>query len=133
MRKRMLLLQTKHYLLFTVILGILSLNTNAQDSTKADFKPSGKLWGYAFGDYAYKLHADSAKRGSVQYSRLPKDYNSFNLRRVYLGYDYQFSPNISSQLLLAHESTFEASSSNPDVLTDNNRSVYIGGELVIVT
>ena len=99
----------------------------SQDSTKTkeEFKPSGKIWGYAFGDYAYKLHADSAQRGNVQYSKLPKDYNSFNFRRIYLGYDYQFTPNISSQLLLAHESTFEANTSNPDVLTDNNRSVYI--------
>ena len=99
----------------------------AQDSTKTkeEFKSSGKIWGYAFGDYAYKLHADSAQRGNVQYSKLPKDYNSFNFRRIYLGYDYQFTPSISSQLLLAHESTFEANPNNTDVLTDNNSAVYI--------
>jgi hypothetical protein len=111
----------------SIFLSLISLQVNAQDTTKTkeEFKPSGKISGYAFGDYAYKLHADSAQRGSLQYSKLAKDYNSFNLRRVYLGYDYQFTPNISSQLLLAHESTFEASPTNPDVLTDNNRSVYI--------
>ncbi|MGN6530925.1 MAG: hypothetical protein ACTHK0_04140 [Ginsengibacter sp.] len=112
---------------FIALLCFFSINVMSQDSTKAkeEFKPSGKIWGYAFGDYAYKLHADSAQRGNVQYSKLPKNYNSFNFRRVYLGYDYQFTPNISSQLLLAHESTFEANTSNPDVLTDGNRSVYI--------
>jgi hypothetical protein len=111
-------------LIVSVFLLLLSsINASAQDST--NFKPSGKIWGYAFGDYAYKLHADSAQRGSVQYSKLAKNYNSFNFRRVYLGYDYQFSPNISSQFLLAHESGFEANTSNPDVLTNNNRSVYI--------
>lgn len=109
--------------IFAALLLSASMSIHAQDTTS--FKPSGKIWGYAFGDYAYKLHADSAQRGSVQYSRLAKDYNSFNLRRVYLGYDYQFSPTISSQLLLAHESSFEANPSNPDVLTDNNRSIYI--------
>ncbi|HXS57296.1 MAG TPA: hypothetical protein VN726_14290 [Hanamia sp.] len=109
--------------LFGGLLLLASLNIRAQDTT--NFKPSGKIWGYAFGDYAYKPHADSAQRGSVQYSKLAKDYNSFNFRRVYLGYDYQFSPNISSQLLLAHESSFEANPSNADVLTNNNRAVYI--------
>lgn len=110
----------------TCILCLASFRAVSQDTTKTkEFKPSGKIWGYAFGDYAYKLHADSAQRGNIQYSKLPKDYNSFNFRRIFLGYDYQFTPNISSQLLLAHESGFEASNSNADVLTDNNRAVYI--------
>ncbi|HEY9342463.1 MAG TPA: hypothetical protein VIQ23_12840 [Hanamia sp.] len=115
-------------LCLSVFLSLASLPVKAQQDTtktKEEFKPSGKLWGYAFGDYAYKLHADSTLRGSVQYSKLAKDYNSFNFRRVYLGYDYYFSPNISSQLLLAHESTFEANPDNPDVVTNGNRSVYI--------
>jgi hypothetical protein len=120
-----LLVQRKNFFLFAAFLCLLSFKVFGQDSTKTDFKPCGKIWGYAFGDYAYKLHADSAQRGNVQYSGLPKDYNSFNFRRIYLGYDYQFTPDISSQLLLAHESTFEASNSNTDVLTDNNGSVYI--------
>src|SRR6185312_7169614 len=104
-----------------------SFSLLAQDSTKTktDFKPFGKRWGYAFGDYAYKLHADAENRGSIQYSKLPQDYNSFNFRRIYLGYDYQFSPNVSSQFLLAHESTAEANTNNPDVLTNNNRGMYI--------
>jgi hypothetical protein len=128
MQKRSLLLQTKNYtFLMVIVLSFASFNVSAQDSAKAktDFKPSGKIWGYAFGDYAYKLHADAEKRGSIQYSKLPQDYNSFNFRRIYLGYDYRFSPNVSSQFLLAHESAVEANTSNPDVLTDNNRGVYI--------
>jgi hypothetical protein len=110
-----------------LFLCLASFDSISQDTTNAkdEFKPSGKLWGYAFGDYAYKLHADSAQRGSLQYSKLPKNHNSFNFRRIYLGYDYQFSPNVSSQFLLAHESSFEANTGNPDVLTDNNRGVYI--------
>ncbi len=117
----------KIFIAFIILFCLVSTNTISQDSTKAkeEFKPSGKIWGYTFGDYAYKLHADSAQRGNAQYSKLPKNYNSFNFRRVYLGYDYQFTPNISSQLILAHESGFEASTSNTDILTDNNRAVYI--------
>lgn len=127
MQKRSLLRQKKSSFLIAVLLSFATFNVSAQDSTKTetDFKPSGKIWGYAFGDYAYKLHTDAEKRGSIQYSKLPQDYNSFNFRRIYLGYDYQFSPNVSSQFLLAHESTSEANTSNPDVLTDNNRGVYI--------
>jgi hypothetical protein len=128
MQKKPLLLKTKSsFFLIAAVLTLFSMKVTAQDSTKAktDFKPSGKIWGYAFGDYAYKLHADAANRGNIQYSKLPQDYNSFNFRRIYLGYDYQFSPNISSQFLLAHESTFEANTSNPNVLTDNNRAMYI--------
>ncbi len=124
MQKVFPLVKKKSFYLATVFCA-LSMNGLAQDSTKTEFKPSGKIWGYAFGDYAYKLHADAEKRGNIQYSKLPQDYNSFNFRRIYLGYDYQFSPNISSQFLLAHESSFEANTSNPDVLTDNNRGVYI--------
>ena len=114
-------------LCLSVFLSLASLQVKGQDTaqTKEEFKASGKLWGYAFGDYAYKLHADSALRGSVQYSRLAKNYNSFNFRRIYLGYDYHFSPDITSELLIAHESAFEADPDNPDVLTDRNRSLYI--------
>src|SRR6185312_16082244 len=128
MQKKPLLLKTKSsFFLFAAILTFVSIKVTAQDSTKTktDFKPFGKIWGYAFGDYAYKLHADAENRGNIQYSKLPEDYNSFNFRRIYLGYDYQFSPNVSSQFLLAHESTSEANISNPDVLTDNNRALYI--------
>jgi len=128
MQKRSALLKTiSSSFLIGIILSTVSINVTAQDSikTKTEFKPSGKIWGYAFGDYAYKLHADAEKRGSIQYSKLPQDYNSFNFRRIYLGYDYEFSPNVSSQFLLAHESSSEANTSNPDVLTDNNRGVFI--------
>lgn len=109
------------------IFCLLSVCAMAQDTTKVkeDFKPSGKIWGYAFGDYGYKLHADSALRGKQQYSGLSKNYNSFNFRRIYLGYDYHFTPNISSQILLAHESGFESNPGSTDALPDGNNSVYV--------
>ncbi|HSV10892.1 MAG TPA: hypothetical protein VLI68_08990 [Hanamia sp.] len=127
MQKTTIISNKQLLIAFITFFCLLSTNAISQDSTKTkeEFKPSGKIWGYAFGDYAYKLHADSAKRGNVQYSQLPKGHNSFNFRRIYFGYDYQFTPNISSELLLAHESTFEANPGNTDILTDNNRSVYI--------
>ena len=113
--------------LIGTVLSLISINSTAQDSIqgKNDFKDTGRIWGYVFGDYAYKLHADAEKRGNIQYSRLPQNYNSFNIRRVYIGYDYQFSPNISSQFVLAHESGSEANEGNRDELTNKHRGVYI--------
>ncbi|MEO8823273.1 MAG: hypothetical protein ABI366_06820 [Ginsengibacter sp.] len=123
----LLKLKTQISIILFVVLCFLSVSAFSQDTAKVkeEFKPSGKIFGYAFGDYAYKLHADSALRGTQQYSGLSKNYNSFNFRRVYLGYDYQFTQNISSQLILAHESSFEANPSGTGALTDNNNAVFI--------
>jgi len=47
----------------------------AQDKPKTDssFKPSGKLWGYTFGDFYYKAHSDSLNRGGGnQYTGIEK-------------------------------------------------------------
>src|ERR1051326_5209308 len=89
-----------------LLLASVTLSTvvMAQDNTpKEEFKPSGKIWGYAFGDYYTKLHADSLNRGNAQYSGIPKDLNAFDLRRVYLGYDYNISEKFSTDLLVSHE------------------------------
>lgn len=100
---------SKHFLLTVVAaLALLSVNTgklSAQDSIKKEpeFKPSGKIWGYVFGDYYDKIHADSINRGSAQYSNVPEKMNSFDLRRVYLGYDYNISKKFSTELLIAYE------------------------------
>src|SRR5579883_1022500 len=91
----------------------------AQDST---FKPSGKFSMQFFSDYDYVLSADTATgakghipAGKTYYAPIDpansngqgniwqKFYQSFDIRRVYLGYDYQMSPNVSAQLLLSHE------------------------------
>lgn len=93
-------------------------NTNSvNNDEKSTFKPSGKLWGYVFGDYFLKVHADELNRGNVQYSKLPKDFNAFAFRRIYLGYDYQISEKFSTQLLLANEND------NADLIGE--RTVYI--------
>jgi hypothetical protein len=70
-----------------------------------------------FGDYFLKVHADELNRGNMQYSNLPKDFNAFSFRRIYLGYDYQISRKFSTQLLLANEND------NADLIGE--RTVYI--------
>ncbi|MEO6904352.1 MAG: hypothetical protein ABI315_14525 [Bacteroidia bacterium] len=92
--------------------------TKAQDTIKkAEFKPSGKVWGYAFGDYSMKMHADSLNRGKTQYANMPKNSNSFEFRRIYLGYDYSINEKFSTEFLLSYEG---------QTLSDNaTRTVFI--------
>jgi hypothetical protein len=72
--------------------------------TSAEFKPSGKLWGYGFGDYAYKGGTDEINRGgNNQYTKVPVNANEFQWRRLYLGYNYNISKKFSAEFLLAAE------------------------------
>ena len=65
-------------------------SVNATDSS---FKPTGKLWGYTFGDFYYKAHSDSLNRGGAnQYTGIEKGRNAFQFRRIYLDYNYNITP-----------------------------------------
>lgn len=96
--------------------------------TDTSFKPSGKLWGYTFGDYYYKAHTDELHRGgSNQYTGIEKGRNAFQLRRVYLGYTYEISPAFTAEVLLAAEDNLTTSTglTTGDLLGDNKLSFYI--------
>ena len=56
---------TKH--IFTIAISITLGNYLAAQET--EFKPSGNLYGYVFGDYANKMNNDTLQRGggNVQY------------------------------------------------------------------
>ncbi|HXB32601.1 MAG TPA: hypothetical protein VNV35_04235 [Puia sp.] len=93
---------------------------------------TGRLWGYVFGDYYYKSHADSLNRGgSNQYSGIPQSRNAFQFRRLYLGYDYNISKKVSSELLLAAEDNFPAynapgqTAANGDELSNSKETFFI--------
>ncbi len=111
--------------LFLILFAFMAMSANVagqnvqQSATDqpAEFKPSGKLWGLVFGDYYVKVHADSLNRGNVQYSNIPKNFNAFAIRRVYLGYDYQITEKFSTQLLLANE--------NDNADASGERTLYI--------
>ena len=82
---------------------------NNDSAFKAAAPNSGRIWGYVFGDFYYKSHADSLNRGgSNQYTGIPQSRNAFQFRRIYLGYDYNFNNKFSSELLLAAEDNFPA-------------------------
>ncbi|MEI8278293.1 MAG: hypothetical protein WCG87_00945 [Bacteroidota bacterium] len=118
-----------------VALSALALNANAQDT---EFKPSGKLWGYGFADFAVKTHTDSLNRGgSNQYTGVREGNSMFQFRRLYLGYDYNISEKFSAEFLLAAEDNIvptiykntkgldSAGAASGDLLTNGKFSPYI--------
>jgi hypothetical protein len=108
-----------------VFISVSGQNNAASDTT---FKPSGKLWGYSFGDYYYKAHADALNRGGAnQYSNIEEGRNAFQIRRVYLGYNYEMHPKFSAELLLAAEDNqaTRTGAISGDLLSNNKLSFFI--------
>ena len=80
--------------LIIIALFFISFNGFSQKDTaqtKKAFVPSGKIWGQIFGDYTYKLNANTFNMSNTQYTANPKDFNSFDYRRIFLGYDYDIT------------------------------------------
>jgi hypothetical protein len=117
-----------HALGLLVLLLSIGIISKAQPKTDTTFKPSGKLWGYSFGDYYYKAHSDSLNRGeSNQYSGIEKSRNAFQIRRIYLGYNYDITQKFSAELLLAAEDNITTNTgvTTGDLLSNNKLSIYI--------
>jgi len=118
------------------LLGTSSLKAQYLVSSDSTFNVgtpmTGRLWGLTFGDYYYKAHADALNRGgSNQYTGIPKGNNAFQMRRIWLGYDYNFNKKFSTELLLAAEDNFPAgnppasANSSGDELLNNKLAFYI--------
>ncbi len=143
---------TKTFIKFSVFVFLTFLfinSSNAQSALNNDSlfrsgaEGSGRIWGYAFGDFAYKSKSDSLSRGnSNQYTGIRAQTNMFQFRRIYLGYDYNISKKFSAELLLAAEdnfppgappvgsaagttTTFAAGNSTGDLLTNQKMTFYI--------
>jgi len=94
---------------------------------------TGRVWGYTFGDFYYKGHADSATRGGAnQYTGIPGGRNAFQLRRIYLGYDYNISKKFSAELLLSAEDNFpgenppgSTNAASGDLLSNGKEAFFI--------
>jgi len=107
---------------------LFSFHVNAQANVDSSFKPSGKLWGYTFGDYYYKAHSDALNRGGAnQYTGVEQGRNAFQLRRAYLGYNYDIHPKFAAELLLAAEDNLGTSAGvlSGDLTTSNKLTFYI--------
>ncbi len=105
---------------------------NSDSAFKAGAPNSGRIWGYAFGDYFYKAHADPLVRGGAnQYTGTPAKRDAFAFRRIYFGYDYNITSKFSAELLLAAEdnATLTSASGNTntvgDLLGNNKLAFYI--------
>lgn len=94
--------------------SMITTPVKAQDSTATVSK--GKVFGLVFGDYYYKLGGASHTFSDAQYASESNNANAFDIRRLYLGYSYNFSSKVSAKVLLAHEG---------NVLPDGNRGVYL--------
>jgi hypothetical protein len=83
-----------------ILISIAGHSVFAQE--KEEFKPSGKVLLDVFGDYYYKFGSDvdSMLGGDGEYQETPKDYNAFAFRRVYLGYEYNFSEKFYANVTL---------------------------------
>ncbi len=135
--------QTSALLIITTIL--LSVNMLTAQAPKEEFKPSGKIWGYAFLDFFSKIGGDTAKWASrADYSAIPlelkKDgskeaFSAFSLRRMYLGYDYNISPVFSSTALLeANDVSLNTRGERTVFIKALNlkwKNIYKGADLVI--
>jgi hypothetical protein len=114
--------------IYCSLLLILAGSAKAQNADSTEFKPSGKLWGYAFGDYAWKGGTDEKGRGGAnQYTKVPLNANLFQFRRIYLGYDYNISRKFSAEFLLAAEDNWAGGvvPGTGDVLSNNKFAPYV--------
>jgi hypothetical protein len=118
-----------------ILICILLLSVNSVYSQPAeDFKPSGKVWGLVFGDYFYKIGGDTTPQ-QTEYSRYMKDFNAFEFRRIYLGFDYNISPKFSSEFIASYEGGDLTSNSNRTFLVkDANlkwKEIFDRSDLVV--
>ncbi|MEP6793877.1 MAG: hypothetical protein ABJB16_06095 [Saprospiraceae bacterium] len=104
-------------------------------SSQQEFKPSGKIWGYAFGDFFIKTGGDTATWASrAEYSSISKKVYSFSFRRIYLGYDYNISPTFSTTAILEGSDGVLTTKGERSVfikaLNIKWKNIYKGGDLV---
>jgi hypothetical protein len=96
--------------------------------TDTTFKPTGKAWGLAFGDYYYKAHSDIANRGGAnQYTNIEKGRNAFQFRRILVGYSYDFSEKFTAEVVVAGEDNLVNNQgvTTGDLLANNKLAFFI--------
>jgi hypothetical protein len=78
-----------------LVLALAATINFAQEESK------GKIHGYMFGDYFYNLSRD-ANAGSISNAveKGEKDFNGFQFRRIYFGYDYTINEKFSTRFRL---------------------------------
>ena len=117
---------------------VLSVFTQAQTTDTSTFKPSGHVTSQVFGDYYYKIHADSGNyhKGSTQYAgtSYPQNFSAFDLRPQKKGYDYDISRNFSASVTFAYEGDVDAKNDRIPYLKYANitwKNIFKGSNLVV--
>ncbi len=110
------------------------------DTSTTPYVPNGKVNFQLIADYNYKAAGDSNavnqpyKGQSVSpgfYQLTPKTDQAFNARRLYFGYDYNFTRNFTGQVLLADEpaeeygSSAAAATNAGPINADGTNGVYV--------
>jgi hypothetical protein len=94
----------------------------AEDTT---WKPQRRVWGYSFGDLYFAPHTDGgvgARGAESNYAGVPSNRNAFQLRRIYLGYDYEINKKFKAEFLLASEPN-----ANTGTVSATSTTVITGG------
>jgi len=115
------------------------------DDVDTAWHPQRRVWGYAFGDAYYAGHtpgliatplggssAPNPFGKENNYYQTPNGRNSFQFRRIYLGYDYDITKKFKAEMLLASEPTENSAPTtstsgviNNDNLADGHMGFYI--------
>jgi hypothetical protein len=99
----------KRLLFVLSILLVISVSLQAQVS------------GYVFGDYFYKVSGDTSNGknsiGSTQYNKVLKDYQAFEIRRIYITFDHKINDDFSVRAQLE--------GNNTSTLPNNKFSVWL--------
>jgi hypothetical protein len=119
----------KTILLIPILITMMLANVQAQTApVDTTFKPSGKVWGLAFGDYYYKAHTDILNRGGAnQYTNIEKGRNAFQFRRILLGYSYDLTKNFTAEFVVAAEDNIANNQGvlSGDLLSNNKLGFYV--------
>lgn len=88
---------------FMLMIGVFMMPAKFVWAQNSGFKPHGKMFAQFFGDYYYKMGGTSNSFSTAQYAKTPKNFNAFDIRRVYFGYVYNFTKDVSTKIELANE------------------------------
>lgn len=115
-------------LIFALCILINPEKIRAQSSESAQGVDwSGQLWGYFFGDYYYKYSGD-AGWGLSEFAGTPEGSYNARLRRIYLGYDFNFSQAWFGRVLLEGNSSDLLDPDSYDLFL---KHLYVGRQVEI--
>ena len=92
----------KQLILFTltVFFAIGFMESAVAQSDSESKEPDSRVWGYIFGDMFWKADGDTALWGNGEFMNTEKNVLGGRLRRIYLGYDHDITPNVTTRVLL---------------------------------